>query len=141
MREEDAERLIAGLQRWAEAESHCRALALAGSWARGTARPDSDLDLIALTSGPGFAGRSEWLRSLVEALGFSVASVTGETWGVAHSWRVMAKGGVELELTLADVGWARMPLDAGTRRVAADGLRPLVDKDGLLAAVKAAVAG
>jgi hypothetical protein len=43
---------------------------------------------------------------------------------------------MEVELGIADTLWARLdPVDAGTRRVVTDGLKPLVDKDGLFRAL------
>lgn len=141
MTEEDAQRLTAGLAQWAEREPSCRALAAVGSWTRGVARPDSDLDLIVLTDDlDRWARGDDWLQALLIDLGFAPAAGRLERHGVARSWRVAVARTVELELTLADVSWAHAsPIDPGTRRVATDGLRVLVDKDRCLAAVLAAL--
>ena len=81
-----------------------------------------------------------WLRDLVGRLGFPATSLSLEVHGVARSWRVWLGSEAELEVTLADLNWANtQPLDDGTRRVVSNGILPLVDKDGLLRAVKAAV--
>lgn len=135
MTRDEAQRLIEGLAAWAARTPACRALAVAGSWARGEARPDSDLDLVALTPDRDvLATDSGWLEAALKALGFSPSAPVLEVHGVARSWRVLAESGVELELTLAFPEWARLdPIDPGTRRVLEDGIRPLVDKDGLLA--------
>ena len=43
-------------------------------------------------------------------------------------------------MTFAERNWAStQPLDDGTRRVVSDGMRPLVDKDGLLHTVTTVV--
>jgi hypothetical protein len=81
-----------------------------------------------------------WLRDLVSRLGFPARSLSLEVHGVARSWRVSLGLGAELEVTLADLNWAStQPLDDGTKRVVSDGMQSLVDKDGRLLAVKAAV--
>jgi hypothetical protein len=47
--------------------------------------------------------------------------------------------GLEIDLTVGTPAWASIdPLDAGTRRVVSDGMRPLYDPTGLLAAFAAA---
>lgn len=47
---------------------------------------------------------------------------------------------MEVELTLAPLSWADTnPIDDGSRRVVADGLVAVIDKDGLLRAIGDAV--
>ena len=50
--QDEANQLQKGFVAWTEAEPSWRALALVGSWARGVAREDSDLDLVVLTDQP-----------------------------------------------------------------------------------------
>lgn len=141
MNRDEAAQLQKGLADWAEREPSWRALALVGSWARGRARENSDLDLVALADSiEQWTADDAWLRDLIGQLGLTTASLDLEVHGVARSWRVRLSSGAELELTLADTRWAHTePLDQGTRRVVSDGMRPLVDKDGLLHAVASAV--
>ena len=140
MTRDEAERLQAGLSAWVEEQPSCRALALVGSWARGAARTDSDLDLCVLTDQlDRWTSDDTWLRDLLVRSDFAPAALGLEVHGVARSWRARLISGAELEITFADLGWASPPLDAGTRRVASDGMRQLVDKDGLLRAVQDAV--
>src|SRR5690242_18324634 len=102
MTRDEADRLLQGFAEWAADEPSWRGLALVGSWARGAARPDSDLDLLALTDRlDHWAGSDAWLRALVADLGFAAAAPTLEVYGVARSWRVGLGPGVELEVTLA----------------------------------------
>jgi hypothetical protein len=134
MTPDQADRLQKGLAGWAGHERSWRGLAVVGSWARGAARDDSDLDLMALVDDLGrWTADDGWLRDLLGRIGFTVAASGLEVYGVARSWRVWLGPGVELELGLADTSWAcAQPLDPGTRRVVGQGMRPLVDKDRLL---------
>ena len=141
MTHDEADQLQRGFVAFAEAESSWRALALLGSWARGAAREDSDLDLIALVDrlAP-WTTDDVWLRGVVGRLGLQPSLFSLEVHGVARSWRVLFGPGVELEITFADRNRAStQPLDGGTRRVVSDGMQPLVDKDGLLHTVTTAV--
>jgi hypothetical protein len=130
----EALELMDAVAAWAAAQPSCRAMALAGSWAREAARDESDLDLLVLTDRiDHWTGDGAWLGGLLSDKGFSVESIDMETYGAARSWRARLASGAELELTFADLDWAEInPIDAGTRRVAEDGLRVLIDKDGRL---------
>lgn len=114
---------------WARQAPGVRAVALVGSWARGEARPDSDLDLMVLTDGP-FAAGVDW-----PAHGLTLTEARRETWCAAVSHRLFLAPDAEVELTFAAPSWAARPLDAGTRRVAEGGLKALFDPDGLLAGI------
>ena len=60
-----AERIIQIIPAYAKARSAIRALALVGSHARGTARGDSDIDFVALATGPElFRGDAAWLDAI-----------------------------------------------------------------------------
>ena len=142
MTPDEADRLLRGFAYWAAVEPACRALLVAGSWARDAARPESDLDLITLVADPEpWTADAAWLRDLGARLGFPGAALRAESYGALHAWRGRLAPTVELEFGLVPLSWATtQPLDPGTRRVVTDGVRPLVDKDGLLAALQAALA-
>lgn len=136
-----AQTLIAGFTSWTQEQHTCRALAVADSWANAVARPTSDLDLLILTSDlSGWVIQAGWLSELAKRLGFSCSGAVLDPHGVAKSWRAWLGQDVELELTFADLSWANIsPVDPGTRRVVSAGIRPLVDKDGLVQAILTAV--
>lgn len=126
---------VEAVRLWAPAVPGLRAVALAGSYASGRARPDSDVDLIVLCDEPAcLLTDRAWLGVFGEAVAVSV-----EDWGAVTSLRVRYAGGLEVEWGLGRPSWAATaPLDAGTARVVADGFRPLYDPEGLLAALLAA---
>lgn len=131
-----AETFIDQAARWAAGQPLVAALALVGSWARGTARPDSDVDLILLTIDPqAYLNDRRWL-----AVFGVVEQVTEEDWGRVRSLRVVYRHGLEVEFGLTTPDWAEtQPVDPGTARVVRDGMRSLYDPAGILQALQAAV--
>jgi hypothetical protein len=121
---------------WATAQPKIRAVALVGSHARETARPDSDIDLMLLTTDPdGFRADIAW----VEQIDWYTIDTHPQKWqdedyGVAWSRRVWLGADCgQVELTFASLFWANTnPRDAGTRRVISGGCRILYDPDALL---------
>lgn len=103
--------------------------ALVGSHARGEAGPDSDVDLMIVTTSPDdYVKDTRWVRELGEPDTIEI----GE-WGAVTSVRVTYVGGAEVELGIATPAWTKTnPLDAGTKRVVNDGFRILLDRDGSL---------
>lgn len=124
------EALLELLARWARRRPDIRALALVGSRARGAPRPGSDVDLVLLTDEPALYTDAEgWVRELGGA-----GVVKTDSWGVLTERRFVLPSGLEVEVDVGPPSWAAVaPLDEGTRRVAAGGLRALHDPDGLLA--------
>jgi hypothetical protein len=112
-----------------------RALALCGSWARGNARPDSDLDLIVLVRDASPDAHLRLIRTIPwSSAGLSPQAIRWATYGIAHSAHITLGPHTELELTFADEIWANAnPVDPGTRRVVIGGFQVLADKDGALA--------
>jgi predicted nucleotidyltransferase len=57
--------LLGRITNWAQARPDVRAVALVGSWARGAARPDSDVDLMLLVDEPElFERETDWLEEI-----------------------------------------------------------------------------
>ena len=108
---------------WVAEQPAITAVALAGSYARGTATDDSDIDLIILASScRAYLENHEWLSFFGE-----VDHSTNERWGVVETVRAFYKTGVEIEYNFAPPSWGDVPLDAGTRRVVDDGFKVLFD--------------
>lgn len=129
--------LLDAVVSWAGDRPSVRGVALVGSYARGDARPDSDVDLMLLVTRPGDLLRAPvWLGDFGR-----VVSVVEEDWGEVTSLRVVYEHGLEVEFGLTTPAWARLPVDVGTRRVVEDGLAVLYDPDGGLERLEGAVAG
>jgi predicted nucleotidyltransferase len=139
---QQADALIDAVRVWLEGRSDLRALALAGSWARGNPKPTSDLDLIIVASDPEkYRFPDEWLRDIPFATAtFEIDRYATCTYGEVWSCRVFLRPDSEVELTFAAPGWADIdPLDPGTKFVVADAFRIIIDKDGALQRVFAVV--
>lgn len=104
-------------------------MALVGSWARGSPRPDSDVDVVILVDRPGqYTENDRWPAEL----GLSPV-VQKRAWGVITEQRATLDN-VEVEFGIGTAEWARTnPVDPGTRRVVTDGLVILYDPLNLLA--------
>ncbi len=139
------DRIVQTIVAWARTETKVRAIALVGSHARGTARADSDIDLVVLTDAPEFfRADTSWL----DAIGWSHVAARPLKWrdeeyGVLWSRRLwLEQDRFEVEIGFAHPAWAEVdPLDPGTQRVVADGCRILHDPDRLLSRLCAAVGG
>jgi predicted nucleotidyltransferase len=124
----DIAAFLSGVADWAQAEPGIVAVALVGSFARGSARPDSDIDLVLLCQSP-----QTYLddRSWIEHFGTPVRQ-TVEEWGRVTSLRVWYAHGTEVEYGLAPANWAADPADQGDAQVLSGGIRVLFDRDGTL---------
>jgi predicted nucleotidyltransferase len=69
---------------WAATRPDIEAVVIVGSWARGNARPDSDVDLVVIAAQPESYQRDlGWVSLFGDA-----ASVAHEDWGLVQSVRV-----------------------------------------------------
>jgi hypothetical protein len=112
---------------WAEGRPDIRALLLVGSWARGSARPDSDVDLLLVVDAPRDLLRDDDWPTIFGA----PCMVHDEDWGLAQSRHVFYRNGFEVEFGLTTNLWlSTNPADGGTRRVVMDGCTVLLDPTG-----------
>lgn len=119
---------IEDFMRWSRKRADIRAVALVGSYARGAATDSSDVDLVIIVNDPQkYLTNTEWLR----AFGIVITQKV-ESHGKLTSLRVWYESGLEIEYGFTTREWARLPLDAGTKRVIEDGLRVLLEKETLL---------
>ena len=113
---------------WASAQPDISGVALVGSYARGAARQDSDIDLMILTTDVEryFQGKA-WA-----SLFGQIERIEEEDWGAAETLRVFYEDGGETEFNFSAPAWARIPVDSGTYRVISDGMQILFDPQDLL---------
>ncbi len=110
---------------WAVSRPDIAIVLLVGSWARGQAGPESDVDLVILADAPQrLLGDRDWLGALGE-----VRTIREEDWGRVRSLRVVYRSGPEVEYGIAGPDWLAQPLDVGTQRVLMDGARIIYQRD------------
>ena len=113
---------------WASTQPDVQAIALIGSYARGAARNDSDIDLVVLTDQPQqYLRDSHWM----ERFG-TVEKQQTEDYVKLTSLRVWYQDGVEVEYGITTPDWAAIPLDAGIRDVILKGMFVLFERGMLL---------
>jgi uncharacterized protein len=109
---------------------------LVGSYARGDARADSDVDLIILTEQPQvFRSDETWLQDL-DFAGWRapLRSWRDVSYGPICSRHVLLQDGGDVEFGFGRPDWASVdPPDAGTLKVVRAGARIVADPSGLLA--------
>jgi predicted nucleotidyltransferase len=113
---------------WASDRSDVQGIALVGSYARGEARDDSDIDLVILTQQPDkYLNDIKW----TERFG-SVEKYQTEDYGKLISLRIWYQNGVEVEYGITTPDWVAIPLDAGTCEVILGGMVVLFERGILL---------
>jgi hypothetical protein len=125
----DASELIAKVTDWAQRDDRVVGAGVCGSYARGQAKPDSDIDFCILTADPDSLLKD---RSWITGFG-SDARVAGavEDYNLVQSIRVFY-GETEAEFGVTDQAWMELPIDHETAGVMNDGLRMLYDPAGRL---------
>ena len=113
---------------WASDKPDVQGVALVGSYARGEAKDDSDIDLVILTDQPQkYLADLKWIERFGEP-----EKVQLEDYGRLQSLRVWYKNGVEVEYGITEPDWASVPLDPGTREVILGGMVVLFERGMLL---------
>jgi uncharacterized protein len=127
--------ILEEVAQWAARRTDIAAAALVGSWARGTARVDSDIDLMILTDSLMLFRQDEgWIDEIQLAdMDAHIASWEDQDYGVVWSRHVCLDDKTKIEFSFGSPSWAAVePVDAGTFRVISDGCRILYDPTGLL---------
>jgi predicted nucleotidyltransferase len=109
---------------WAGQRPDVEAVGLAGSWARGDARMNSDVDLVVLCSNP-----EPYLEDLywAEELDY-LTFILSREWGPLTEMRFQRPTGLEIEFGFAPPSWASTnPIDEGTLNVVLDGFSAIHD--------------
>lgn len=122
------EDFIEKTKEWAVNEPFVEAVILVGSYARGTQKADSDIDLVILTSNKQYYIDNTQILSAFGPIDRSNI----EFYGECTSIRIWYKNGLEVEFGLVPLTWIDLPLDKGTERALSDGYKILIDKNGML---------
>ncbi len=116
-------------KQWAASQDNIEAVALVGSYAKGTAKPDSDIDLVIITNDPKSLLENDlWLQNFGQ-----IKEIKNEDWGLVQSRRVFYDNGIEVEFGITTPNWAKIdPVDPGTKQVILNGLKILYDENNIL---------
>ena len=119
-----SEEFISKLKEYAENSTHIESVLIVGSYARGTNKENSDIDIIIITS-----NKSEMVTDQLFTQAFGeVYKQQTEYYGACTSIRVWYGYGKEVEFGIVEPSWISIPLDSGTFKVLSDGYKLIVDK-------------
>lgn len=121
------EGLRASTAAWAERQAGLRAVLLIGSYARGAARPDSDVDLVLVVDDPEiWLGELGWLAHFG-----AVLEVSRRDFGPVQSLTVRYGRGPEIEFGITGLSWEEMArTDPKTRAIVEAGAQVWHDPAG-----------
>ncbi len=142
MKPAEVNAIVSAVNSWAIERGDMRAMALVGSWARGTQTQVSDIDLLLLSDrAHDYRHSPEWLTEIdFRGSGYRLHSSESTNYGVVWSQHVHLLPPADVELTFAKCCWAQTePVDGGTRSVVKDAFKIIFDKDRILAKLVAAV--
>ena len=126
--------ILAVVRQFAISHSQIVAVALCGSQARGTARPDSDIDLSILVEDQQLFKNTDWIAQIdFKKIDEKIASFRDAAYGTVWSRHVFLESGTEIEFSFANRSWADIdPIDGGTKKVVSDGYKVLHDPHQIL---------
>jgi uncharacterized protein len=132
------EAVLVAVREWASQQRDVKGVAVVGSWARGAARRNSDIDLVILTD-----RRQRYLEGgdwIAQACGQKADLVRTQEWGALTERRVRISSGLEIEFGFTAPSWAATdPIDPGTAEVIRGGCAPILDENALFERLIAAV--
>ena len=114
------------IKKWAKKEELIESIIVVGSYARGTYKVTSDIDLIIITSDKEKMLKNQTFINLFGEIKKSQI----EYYGACTSIRVWYKDGKEVEFGIVSTSWIEKPLDKGTIKVLSDGFKVVIDKKG-----------
>lgn len=118
------ENFINALKEFSENDPYIESVIIVGSYARGTNKKNSDLDIVIITSNKtGMITNQDFVQGFGE-----ISQKQTEYYGACTSIRVWYKNGQEVEFGIVEPSWISIPLDAGTYKVLADGYKIIIDK-------------
>jgi uncharacterized protein len=126
MKRDQVKSLEANWRNWAEEDSAIHAVAIVGSYAKGTAREDSDIDLMIICDVPEYyLSNVDWSTRFGK-----IQKAEREDWGLVQTWRVVYDPDMEVEYNFTTTQWCcDTELAQGTGRVISEGVRVVYDPE------------
>lgn len=122
------ETLLEQLQSFAASEKMINAVLLVGSHAKGTAGPDSDVDLVLITSDPDrYLRNRRWLERFGIVLNWEL-----EDYQLVQSLRVFYENGPEVEFGITSLDWIAESQLQSTGKILSGGYRVIHDPANLI---------
>lgn len=122
------ERLLENLKSFAAADASIQAVIVVGSFANGTGGPDSDVDLIIITSDTNrYLGDFAWVYQFGKAL-----SGEHEDYELVQSVRVFYENGPEVEFGITTMDWIADKEFKSTGKILSGGYRVIYDPDNVI---------
>lgn len=122
------ESLLEKLKSFAAADSAMKAVIVVGSFAAGTAGPDSDLDLILITTDANrYLSDFSWVYQFGKAV-----SGEHEDYELVQSVRVFYENGPEVEFGITTLDWIDDKEFKSTGKILSGGYRVIYDPDNLI---------
>ena len=118
------EEFLESIKNWAKNEEKIESVIIVGSYAKGTYRLTSDIDLVIVTP-----DKKQIIEEhkFIELFGNVIKSQI-EYYGACTSIRVYYMDGKEVEFGIVEPSWIKQPLDRGTYKVLDDGFKVIIDK-------------
>ena len=134
--EEKVNPFLSNLVSWASRQDSVLGVSLVGSYAHGTARLNSDVDLVILSNKPTeLLVDNEWLSRFGEL----ISNRHGD-YGLVQSKHVLYANGLKVEYGITTLEWTKIkPIDIETLRVVTDSMRILYDPENAFSNLQAAI--
>ncbi|MGB6300502.1 MAG: nucleotidyltransferase domain-containing protein [Rivularia sp. (in: cyanobacteria)] len=130
------------VKNWAEIRSEILALALVGSYARGEATADSDIDLMLIAYNTEFFRQNyDWMYEINwESINYKILTFDDAQYGAVWSrhiylnrYKTKYSTNLKIEISFGLPRWASIdPIDSGTFAVVSRGCKILYDSQGIL---------
>jgi uncharacterized protein len=118
-------KFLADVKNWGENSGFVKAVILVGSYAKGTNKADSDIDLCILSDDRDYIISNP---DIFNQFG-CISKINTEYYGACTSIRIWYENGFEVEYGIVEEDWIGEPLDAATIRVLQNGYKVIVDKN------------
>jgi len=126
------EQFVQNLEAFAAAEASIEAVVIVGSWANGTAKPESDIDVIMVTSSTDrLLSEYTWVYKFGRSL-----SSDEEDYDLVHVLRAFYDGGMEVEFGITTEAWLADDQLKATGKILDTGCKVVYDPKNLIAAFR-----